>query len=218
VAVCVQASVPRAADASRWAKDRMKTERRTVEADSVTFEILWAAAKQQVQASETFPKRAKFFHLSGLFLTFLTVEAYANHLGELLFPDEWKNAQRTFGRGSEYPGVLGKIRFLADRCGVPFDQDSPPYSTIRELKSLRDTIAHGRTKRIRQEIDVPEGEHPPLLIPDWHSKVTWDFLSLCMKDAKALIEQLNNAARRTFPEEYDIDEYVLIGFFGSQIG
>jgi len=194
----------------------MKTERRTVKADSVTFEILWAAAKQQVQASETFPQRAKFFHLSGLFLTFLTVEAYANHLGEILFPNEWKNAQRIFGRRSKYPGILGKIRYLADSCGVPFDQDSPPYSTIKELKSLRDTIAHGRTERIRQEIEVPEGEHPPLWLPDWHNKVTEDFLFLCMKDAKALIEQLNTVAKKTFPEEDNIAEHVLIGFFGYQ--
>jgi hypothetical protein len=196
----------------------MKTEKRRVEADSLTFEIPWAAAKLQVQAAESFPKRAKFYHLSGLFLTFLTVEAYSNHLGELLFQREWQNERRTFGRSSTYPGPLGKIRFLADKCGMPFDVVTPPYSTIKELKSLRETIAHGRTERIREIIAVPEGEHPPPRTPDWHKKVTSDFLSLCMKDSKTLIEQLNIAARKAFPEEHRIHEHVLVGFFGSQIG
>jgi hypothetical protein len=196
----------------------MKTEKKTVEADSLTFKILWAAVKQQVQAAESFPNKAKFHYLSGLFLTFLTVEAYANHLGELLFYDEWQDERHTFRRGGTYPGSLGKIRFLADRCGMPFDVGAPPYSTIKELKSLRDTIAHGRTDRIREIITVPEGGRPPLLTPAWHNKVTSDFLSLCMKDSKALIEQLNSAARKAFPEEHHIHEHVLMGFFGSQIG
>lgn len=87
---------------------------------------------------------------------------------------------------------------------------------MKELKSLRDTIAHSHTERMREYLDVPKGEPPPLVIPDWHKKVTREFLSHCMTDAEALMKHLNEAARSAFPENDEIEENILTGFFGTQ--
>ena len=67
-----------------------------------------------------------------------TFEAYLNHVGseELIF---WDDIERISSDG--------KLRVLSTHLG--FSLKAQPFRTMKELSQLRNALAHGRTKKIK---------------------------------------------------------------------
>jgi predicted ATPase len=46
-----------------------------------------------------------------------------------------------------YRGTHGKLKRIAEKLGLEVEADKRPYQTIRELRKLRDFLAHGNPRR-----------------------------------------------------------------------
>ena len=93
---------------------------------------------------------------------FHTIEAYINFIGEWIAPDIWKD-ERNYFRKEPYRGWDGKLRNVLELVGLTADFTTPPTSTVMDLRSIRDIIAHGKAESISgEQIHVCDAEQPIL--------------------------------------------------------
>jgi hypothetical protein len=92
-------------------------------------------------------------HLVAMVFAFHTLEAYANFIIEKLHPE-----MLDFRKG-RFASFKEKLQEVRERLGLEEpDATSRPYSTVLELKELRDKIAHGRREVISDVHLHPETE------------------------------------------------------------
>jgi hypothetical protein len=95
-----------------------------------------------LQNAERNEKGAFYDYLPAMVFSALTFEAYLNFVGEKLAPSFWKKERDHFRK----TGLPGRTRKVLELCGMPEpDMTIEPYSTIWELKKLRDVISHGES-------------------------------------------------------------------------
>lgn len=98
-----------------------------------------------------------------VYYTFLamTVEAFLNHIGSETF-DWWEESERGLN-------VKSKTRILLDHYGVKYEAGLEPFQTVNELVKFRNTIAHGKTQIVEQELR--DGELPKKTdgLSDWET-------------------------------------------------
>ena len=120
-------------------------------------------------------------------------EAFLNHAGEHVF-SSWNELERL--------PPLGKFSLLCEKLKVNISRGDRPRSTIFELFTFRDSIAHGKTKRlsksetrdVNDQLDAYLGER---LLIDWQSKIrTSDFALRAREDAEKVMTLLHNARPR----------------------
>ncbi|MBI4479263.1 MAG: hypothetical protein HY651_04500 [Acidobacteria bacterium] len=125
-------------------------------------------------------------------LTFLAfaVEAKFNFLGEKLIAG-WKE-KRDFN--TKVDDVLQHLKVTPDRS-------KRPYSVIRTLKDVRDSIAHGKPTYLEcDEIVIVEQDQADwyrVFNPDWMRYCTEAFAVEAYDDVTAIWEELRNAAGMT---------------------
>ena len=170
-----------------------------VNVQSFTYKYLWVAVKANMDAVEHLPKKAGFLHLAAMTLAFFTLEAYLNHLGELLFPKVWKDEKEKF-KGS---GTLGKLDFLLEQCRAEnLCKGQPPYQSAKELEGLRKLVAHGRTERFTEIVKAMPGELPPLVEADLTNRVSPEIAKRNIRSVEEIIRHLHKAAKSTFPRKH----------------
>ncbi len=153
-----------------------------------------------------------------MIMSVFTLEAYLNHLGDVVAPEEWKNEREFFGGKSLYRGVKGKLDFLAERCDFPIDKSRPPYQTVSCLLTYREIAVHGRTQWIENEREIgPNGFWKPVT-PNLRRAVSEEKAQRALKDTATLITDLNEHALRKYPRKRGIPARVLSGEAGWQIG
>lgn len=72
----------------------------------------------------------------------LAIEAICNAVGERVVTD-WKDFE------SASPNA--KLRLLCERLKVQYDKNQVPWSTVRWLLKLRNTIAHAKPQLVKEE-------------------------------------------------------------------
>jgi hypothetical protein len=106
-------------------------------------------------------------------------EAQVNFLGYKL-DEKW----------AERKPYLVKVERIARKLRVPLDETSRPYSTVKTLKSFRDTLAHGKPQIINGEkklvLTREELANRSILKADWESYLTEDFLRQSYNDTDVL--------------------------------
>ena len=131
---------------------------------------------------------------------FLAMEAFVNDLGERIAPAEWKDEQRTFGRGSEYAGTMGKLRFIAELTSVDLPSDDPDYVLINELKDRRHFLAHGRAEVMEEVFEFTD----PQTIPRLQARLTTfgdaEFVDASLNAVEKTCDKLYLAAQKKFRE------------------
>lgn len=121
--------------------------------------------------------------MSCLVMIAFAFEAKINLLGFKLF-DKWEERQ----------GYLYKFERVANRLGVKIDYDTQPHSTVKDIKSFRDTIAHGKPHEIKEEkeqvLTEEELEKRNILKAEWESCLTEDFLRRAYDDLEKIWKDL----------------------------
>lgn len=115
-------------------------------------------------------------------------EASINFLGFKACGEDW----------SENRPYLHKVKQIARKLGVPIDWESRPFSTIKELKQFRDTVAHGKPAEIRgeQNVTITEDElnRRNILKADWEKLLSEEFLRRCYDDTEEIWKLLFDAS------------------------
>ena len=121
--------------------------------------------------------------MSCLVMIAFAFEAKVNLLGFKLF-DKWEERQ----------GYLCKFQRVAKKLGVNVDYETRPHSTVKEVKTFRDTIAHGKPHEIEEEKELvlteEELNRRNILKAEWESSLTEDFLRRSYDDLEAIWKQL----------------------------
>lgn len=90
----------------------------------------------------------------------LTVEGLLNFAGEALVPS-WE----------ERDGYHIKLRKVCEKLGFKLDESDEPFRTLKELKEIRDRMAHA--KPIKREREIASlAEIDRLLATDWDHYLT----------------------------------------------
>ena len=117
-----------------------------------------------------------------LTLLAFTFEAYINFLGDRLIA-EWKERERFDDKVAK---VLGHLELTPN-------ENTRPYSSIKQLKTLRDTLAHG--KPVRKEVDeIVAGDAEELrridLSGDWEKDCNPDAAIQAYDDVEKIWREL----------------------------
>ena len=122
-----------------------------------------------------------------IFLAF-TVEAKINFLGFKLFPN-WAERDRFWK----------KLKRVVTHLGLQADFEVRPYSTIKTLKDLRDSLAHGKPVHLELDeeavIDADQADEMVYLKADWEKHCTEDFTQQAYDDVQEIWKQLLSAAK-----------------------
>lgn len=167
--------------------------------EEYVHKAVWRVVKRQVVHAEANPKGALLDDLVALVFASHALEGYANFLGAKIAPDLWVGERERFLK----TGLDGKLAALHERCGLAApEKGRRPYSTVRELKRLRDSIAHPRTiVSAPHRTEYAEGKEPPLF--EWgylDRTVSHQRAVRAMEDVKAIADRLHGAAMARFPD------------------
>ena len=161
---------------------------------------LWTGAQVLREFGNT-PQGGLYGRLAAILFAYLAFEGMLNHLGEALFPTEWENERELFTR-PPLKGTLGKLSFLARRCGVTLHKGRRPYTTLKLLEKRRSLLVHPRTERQTRTIDFTDPWQLPPMLPselqDWASERS---VQRAFEDVEAMAATLVAAARATFPRQ-----------------
>ncbi|WP_297754644.1 hypothetical protein [uncultured Shimia sp.] len=120
-------------------------------------------------------------------LTFIAfeMEAKVNFIGWKVFGDAWE----------ERSGIEKKINKLCSELKLSNDWKARPLATVRDLKELRDTLAHGKPEIVDENkvVDV-EPEIWDALKGQWERVVTVEFVNQAYKDTHLFWQQMLSSA------------------------
>jgi hypothetical protein len=121
-----------------------------------------------------------------IFLAF-TIEAKINFLGSKLI-EGW------IEREYFWP----KLKLVLKQLGLNVDLNTRPYSTIKKLKDLRDSLAHGKPLHLELDeeavVDANEDESIDLRA-EWESYCTEEFANQAYEDVNEIWKQLLSASK-----------------------
>lgn len=170
------------------------------EREVVTYSWLWHASRVTLEIGQNGVHGAAWQRLASTLLAAFAVEAFLNHVGTSLLSN-WPEIERKHS-------VLAKIRLIAKELGVDLgSKDERPLSTVRELVSFRNALAHGRTVQLKppdQLLDLTEDIDKHLVdgapLTDWEEKIRSDDFAM---RAQADVEELLLTIHRAMAEPKD---------------
>ncbi len=189
------------------------------EQEHLTFRSIWRAADVQ-RGAEALDRARRFSsRMAALVLAHAAYEGFINECIRRLRPDVWRQ-ERTFFRGRDLEGTMGRTRFLAKELGVEIARTAPPYRTVAELCAWRNDLVHPQSVRVSgttsahryatQQIDAP---------PVVFAKLTSAFAKRCFEDAVALSDALlQSPGARRRPELRALGKRALWGPSNSRQG
>lgn len=161
-----------------------------------------------------FRERIEEMHVSGnregigleiiacLAMLAFTFEAKVNFIGSKAVKG-WK----------ERKSFKDKIKDISSAIDYTPDKSKRPYRTILELKSIRDSFAHGKPVEVEldETVEVTEEELNQKLYlgSEWESKLTVEFVRHCSEDIDAIWKEWLKLARIELFETLTRSEYDL---------
>ncbi len=140
-----------------------------------------------------------YARLAAILFAYLAFEGVLNHLGEGLFPQAWKNEKTLFSR-APFKGTLGKLSFVATRCGLTLHRGRRPYSTLKALDTQRSALVHSRTERRTKTVVFTDARRIPQRLESEVARwVTDRALARVFEDVKMMASALVAAARDAHP-------------------
>ena len=158
---------------------------------------VWRTVTRQLEHADKNPKGASYDQLVAMVFTSHALEGYLNFLGDKIAHELWINEQEHF----KSTGLDGKLAVLHEKCGLPMlEKGKRPYSTITDLKRLRNKITHPKTIRTETKKEYDEGKERPLFQQYYLDKaVTHQKAHQAMTDVEEVIERLHAEALLKFP-------------------
>jgi hypothetical protein len=167
------------------------------EGEEYLHKVVWRVVQRQIDYAERNPKGALYDDLAAMVFAFQALEGYLNFAGEKIAPDLWRDEKSQFSND----GIAGKLAAICECCGLaPPDYGRRPYRTVRELKKLRNTVAHPRPLKIGGTVKYDERKPPPLFQRPYLSKMVDHRRAMRARDdVKDITCQIHAAARQKFP-------------------
>jgi hypothetical protein len=169
------------------------------EADSEEYlhKAAWQVVMRQIEHAETNQTGALYDDLVAMVFAFHCIEGYLNFVGSKIAPELWKHEKEIFGR----TGIAGKLNAICERCGVSMpDKGKRPYSTVSELKKLRDKMAHPKTYRANTKKEFAEDKPAPLFARTYLATLVSHKKALrAREDVKCIADEIHRAALSRFP-------------------
>jgi hypothetical protein len=184
--------------------------------EEYVHKAVWLVVKRQVAHAKANPKGAALDDLVALVFASHALEGYVNFLGAKIAPDLWDDERTHF----QQSGLDGKLEALHTKCGLPaLDKGRRPYSTFRELKRLRDLIAHPKTIVFPPErTEYVEGKEPPPFVLGHLERAVSRLPAVrAMEDVRAIANRLHEAAVACFPDKGLVPGTALEGIMAMRI-
>lgn len=152
-----------------------------------TFADLAHGANVLIMKTEQDPKGSYYTTMSSLLLTAFTFEAYLNHLGDKTIK---------FWEEIEPIKVMDKYSVLCKELGINSDYSRRPYQTLRALFKFRNSIAHGKSKILKETKAVNWQDDPHTHEPRTESEeyCELDNAKRAKEDISEVIKELHIAA------------------------
>jgi len=165
--------------------------RHEVAGEYYTHQHLWNSVKFLLTQPETRTPKDGYFQTAGMLMAYLTFEAYLNLIGPRVDRAAWKDERKFFTK-NPYRGTPGKLKRICETCNIQLNASKRPYRTIRELKRLRDFLAHGKVQSYGFSVHAKEGQHPDLFRNlDIYKMVTRKTADRALQDTEEFIEFLH---------------------------
>lgn len=157
------------------------------------YSELWDASGCVLKKGVDEPQGSSWQFLSSMMLTIFAFEAYLNHVGESV-DSCWSQHERL--------SPWEKFEFLCSVLNVEFPDGSGkrPLQTVVTLIEFRNTMAHGRTEKIKPEnemrdankkLDAYLGEKP---LAHWEQLIKTDaFAKQAREDIETVLKKLHEA-------------------------
>jgi hypothetical protein len=172
--------------------------RAELRAEFYRHNTLWTAAHVLRNFGAT-PDGGLFGRLAALLFCYLAFEGMLNHLGEALFPADWARERDLFTR-PPFKGTLGKLSFLASKCGLTLAKGRRPFYTLKLLDTRRSLLVHPRTERRRRTISFLDPRQLPRELASELDDWTTDrAIARAFEDVERMSADLVAAARSAFP-------------------
>lgn len=126
--------------------------------------------------------------MAALTMTAFALEAILNYVGHFKKIPGWKKKN-----------VDEKLCALLATLEIERDFKKRPYSTVKPLKTLRNTLAHGKPRTITSEPEVIVGTYDEIYanrdpMKDWEKAITPEFVEIAYIDMCAIEADLFSAA------------------------
>jgi len=168
-----------------------------IEAEDYLHREAWRVVNRQIEYAEANPGGALYDDLVAMMFAYHSFEGYLNFVGEKIAPDLWKEERRQFGD----TGIAGKLGAICVRCEISIpEKGRRPYSTVTQLKKLRDSMAHPKTYKTSQKTEFLEGKTPPLFRRSYLARLVNHTKAIRARDdVKFIADRIHSAAVNRFP-------------------
>jgi hypothetical protein len=164
---------------------RIKRER-----DVHTYCELWSAATSLRMQGRAEEEGSYYQFMGSLIFTAFSLEAFFNHIGPKLFPDDWPKRERR--------GPKKKLEVLAEKLGLEVDYDSRPWEVLRTLFEFRNDLAHGKSIKVIDTTEVPLHKFRPrpieFALTPWEKFCTRENAERAREDVENIVHALNDAS------------------------
>lgn len=155
-----------------------------------TYADMWHASWCLLEKGIEDEKGSFYQFMASLVFTAFTLEAYLNHIGEIVFKC-WADLERL--------GPKEKLNILADHLGVKIDSSVRPWQVMKELYGFRNDIAHGKSHVLEHQKVMPLQEHHRehifgLLPTRWEKYCTRNNAERARTDVETIVRLLHEAA------------------------
>ncbi|MBC4813619.1 hypothetical protein H8L49_27855 [Klebsiella quasipneumoniae] len=155
-----------------------------------TYTFFHVGARAALTSAEESEEGQSYNLLNSLILSSFLVEAYFNHLGDLLGYPEWNDKKNR-------TTVWNKYRRLREKVGLPDSSIDGAYPDVAEAIKFRNEMAHGRTETHKFSLELPAsigGENSRQIPVGWQIALTTPNARKCFDACRGLIYELHSKA------------------------
>jgi len=117
--------------------------------------------------------------------TALTLEAYLNHLGNILFSETWEKIERG-------TSTLAKLLLISEKINYSPNFSSRPFQSFTSIFAYRNLIVHGKTEVVDTPIANPKNKLMPVkFLVKWEKMTTITNANMFYDDMVRIIESLH---------------------------
>jgi hypothetical protein len=152
-----------------------------------TFADLAHGSEVLIMKTKQDQKGSYYTTMSSLLLTAFTFEAYINHLGD---------KKIKFWEEIEPIKVMDKYSVLCKELGINPDFSRRPFQTLKSLFKFRNSIAHGKSKILKETKEVSWQDDPHIHKPrtEWEEYCEIGNAKRAKVDISEVIKELHKTA------------------------
>ena len=123
--------------------------------------------------------------LTSMVFCAFTLEGYLNHLGEILFPKEWK----LFNAGAKRKDTKEKLNVICEKFHYSLNKNVKPFCYSHTIFGFRDEIVHPKTfnKEVVKYYSLKPDQKPKLPKPECEKMANLDNCKIFLEKTEEMI-------------------------------